>query len=149
MLDTPRLKFSVISYWRSAAGHKAHQDGCPDLACIHSASIRTVTAMRSSSVDFVCPWAPLPHNQPQIHGYTCTRILVLHSFWPLWICVHVFGACHCIAPPLNLEFQSMLKLDKKEQETMTNDVCFSGKWAENLDVPFTILRASIKLVYGR
>ena len=156
-LGTPRLKFSAFFVKGHRAGHGLL------ICCTPWASLcwwwawwPCIDLHRLSKLCRPCVRRPRPSLitssvQSDAHTQTCMCciILELQSFWTLWICVHVFILCHCIAPPLNLEIQSMLKLDKKEQETMTNDVCFSGKWAENLDVPFTILRPSIKLVYGR
>ena len=111
MFDTPWLKFFVIFCWRSSAGHKAHEDGCLDLTCIHSASVRTVSTMHPST-------SSVPeHLFHTINStYTGTNVLVYLNFIAFevseFVCMFI-GAWHCIAPPLNLEFQSMLKLDTK------------------------------------
>ena len=148
MLDTPWLKFSanfvechrpillhgrVVRLGRLFPGYERDGD----------ATSRTTTRRHPPpEICWQCVWRPCPslstcstqsdaHTQTELHPvYLSFRASELSEF----VCMFSLF-CHCIAPPLNLKIQSMLILDKKQQERVTYYVCFSRKWAGNLDVP--------------
>ena len=66
-----------------------------------------------ASDDLVHPWSPLPQSAAHTQTHLCPVYLSFRaSELSEFVCMFSL-LCHCIAPPLNLEIQSMLKLDKK------------------------------------